>query len=171
MGYVRPNGSLDLSAAFDVVNVELLLKLMSIIGLPPDLIELVRKWLTNRYFHVSIDCTSSCIHNCNLGMDQRLILGPILNAIFISPLLDLNDITLFADDNYTLVWTKCTITLKADMQSKLELITNWLNHSGLKINEEKTELCLFHRKGPPYYHIQQQKPNKQRLYECSRHGI
>jgi hypothetical protein len=33
----------DLSAEFDVVNVQLLLKRMKIIGLPDDLIELVNK--------------------------------------------------------------------------------------------------------------------------------
>ena len=32
------------------------------------------------------------------------------------------------------------------MQSKLEKITKWLKDSGLKVNESKTELCLFHRK-------------------------
>ena len=45
--------SLDLSAAFDVVNVDLLLKRMRIIGLPPDLVQLVSIWLTNRYLYVS----------------------------------------------------------------------------------------------------------------------
>ena len=95
--------SLDLSAAFDVVNIELLLKRMRIIGLPPDLIELVSVWLTNRYFYVSIDGCSSIVHDCNVGTVQGSILGPILYAIYLSPLLDLTDITLFADDNYALV--------------------------------------------------------------------
>jgi hypothetical protein len=36
---------LDLIAAFDVVNVNLLLKRFKIVGLPDDLIELVEKWL------------------------------------------------------------------------------------------------------------------------------
>ena len=63
--------------------------------------------------------------------------------------LDLTDITLFADDNYALVWNKCNIVVKADMKAKLELTTNWLNYLDLKINEKKTELCLFHRKEQP----------------------
>ena len=36
--------------AFDNMNVKLLLKGMSNIGLPPNLVELVNKWLTNRFF-------------------------------------------------------------------------------------------------------------------------
>ena len=38
--------SLDLSAAFDVVNVELLLKRLQIIGLPDDLVSPIRNWLS-----------------------------------------------------------------------------------------------------------------------------
>ena len=131
--------SLDLSAAFDVVNVELLLKRMRIIGLPPDIVELVSNWLSNRYFYVSLGGSNSLIHECNVETVQGSILGPVLYAILMSPLLDLTDITLFADDNYALVWNKCKESVHREMQEKLELITTWLRNSGLKVNEEKTE--------------------------------
>ena len=62
------------------------------------------------------------------------------------PLLGLTDITLFADDNYALEWNTCKEALKNTMQLKLELITDWFKQSGLKLNEENTELCMFHRK-------------------------
>ena len=63
------------------------------------------------------------------------------------------DITLFADDNYALVWNKCTEALHSEMQTKLELIINWLRSSGLKVNEEMTEVCLFHRRDQPHLSI------------------
>ena len=141
--------SLDLSAAFDVVNVELLLKRLNIIGLPSDVIDLVSVWLTNRYFYVSLDGSNSCVHECNVGTVQGSILGPILYSIFVSPLLALTDLTLFADDNYALVWNKSKADIVLAMQTKLELITSWLRDSGLKVNENKTEVCLFHRKDQP----------------------
>ena len=37
--------SVDLSSAFDVVNIKLLLKRLKIMGLPNDLIELIKEWL------------------------------------------------------------------------------------------------------------------------------
>ena len=40
--------SLDLSMAFDLVNVELLVKRLKIMGFPQDLITLIREWLTGR---------------------------------------------------------------------------------------------------------------------------
>ena len=35
------------------------------------------------------------------------------------------------------------------MQAKLEIITTWLRDSGLKVNEQKTGLCLFYKKDTP----------------------
>jgi hypothetical protein len=46
--------SLDLSAAFDLVNVELLIKRLRIMGLPMDLVKLIRTWLTDRKPYVEI---------------------------------------------------------------------------------------------------------------------
>ena len=47
--------SLDLSVAFDVVNIELLLKSLQIIGISNDLVELISKWIKDRYFYVSLN--------------------------------------------------------------------------------------------------------------------
>ena len=44
--------SLDLSAAFDTVNIDLLLKRMRILGLPKDVVDLVSIWLKNRYVQI-----------------------------------------------------------------------------------------------------------------------
>jgi hypothetical protein len=49
--------SLDLSAAFDLVNVELLVRRLRIIGLPSDLISLIRCWLSSREFYVEVNGT------------------------------------------------------------------------------------------------------------------
>ena len=35
--------------------------------------------------------------------------------------------------------------LVRDLEKDLEIMTKWLRDSGLKVNEAKTELCLFHR--------------------------
>ena len=46
--------SLDLSAAFDIVNRELLFKRMSVMGLPQNIITLLKDWLSNRLFYTDI---------------------------------------------------------------------------------------------------------------------
>ena len=76
-------------------------------------------------------------------------MGPILYAIFVSPLFDITDLSNFADDNYALTCSKFKESAITLMESKITTITNWLSGSGLKVNEEKTELCLFYRKECP----------------------
>ena len=46
--------SLDLSAAFDLVNVDLLITRLRVMGLPRDLISLIREWLTGRKTYVQV---------------------------------------------------------------------------------------------------------------------
>ena len=93
--------------------------------------------------------SNSFVCNTSVGTVQGSILGPVLYALFVSPLLDLEKIILFADDNYVIVWNKHVEVLKKEMERKLGLIIEWLRKSGLKVNETKTELCLFHRKDKP----------------------
>ena len=47
--------NLDLSSAFDVVNINLLLKRMRVTGIPLDVIKLVEVWLSDRKLYVSIN--------------------------------------------------------------------------------------------------------------------
>jgi retron-type reverse transcriptase len=47
--------SLDLSSAFDLVNIDLLIKRLKTVGLLNDLIELISVWLRKRSFYVSIE--------------------------------------------------------------------------------------------------------------------
>ena len=60
----------------------------------------------------------------DVGTVQGSILGPVLYALFVSPILDLEKITLFADHNYALVWNKDKSVLILNMQRKLERLTN-----------------------------------------------
>ena len=94
--------SLDLSAAFDMVNIDLLLKRMSIMGLPDDLIGLISIWLKERTYFVSLNGKNSTLYNIFLGTFQGSVLGPVLYAIYISPIFDLEDLSAFADNNYAI---------------------------------------------------------------------
>ena len=137
--------SLDLSSAFDIVNIELLLKRLTIVGLPMDVINLIRIWLSDRTYYVTAKGTNSFIRLSEIGTIQGSILGPFLYAIYVAPLQDLYEITLFADDNYPLASNKDLNILIKQFEEKMNNIIKWLKDSGLKINESKTELCLFHR--------------------------
>jgi hypothetical protein len=137
--------SLDLSSAFDVVNVNLLLKRLKIMGLPSDVIKLISVWLRDRSFYVSVDGSNSITYDSLLGTVQGSILGPVLYAIYVSPLSDIEFLLTFADDNYIPRFDSSIMKLKTEMQVSLLRITKWLRDSGLSVNKNKTELCLFSR--------------------------
>ena len=92
-----------MSAAFDLVNVELLIKRLRIIGLPTDVNNLIRAWLSDRKFYVDINGSCSSLRQSDKGTIQGSVLGPVLYAIFVSPLFDLTRITNFADDNFVVL--------------------------------------------------------------------
>jgi hypothetical protein len=137
--------SLDLSAAFDLVNLNLLLKRLKKMGLPKDVTSLLEVWLRNRFFYVEANGHNSMVQNSDIGTVQGSILGPILYALFIRPLYDLEKLTTFADDNYVIGYHKEKDQALRELGEKLVRIVKWLKDSGLKVNEKKTELCIFHR--------------------------
>ena len=108
--------SLDLSAAFDLVNIELLISWLRVIGLPKDVIRLIRIWLTDRKQYVEVSGISSVMTDVGSGTVQGSILGPFLYAIFVSPLFDLTNITNFADDNFIVRCNSLLQVLIDDME-------------------------------------------------------
>ena len=145
--------SIDLSSAFDVVNIKLLLKRLRVVGLPESLVTLIEIWLTDRVFFVEVNGTNSIFYESSTGTIQGSILGPILYAIFVAPLFDLTDLFNFADDNFTLSISKNKHQAIEVLTLKLTLITKWLKDSGLSVNENKTEVCAFYRKHTPNIEI------------------
>ena len=81
--------SLDLSAAFDLFNLDLLLKRLKKMGLPEDVLDLLDVWLRGRHFYVEANGIPSEILETNISTIQGSILGPILYALFVSPIFDL----------------------------------------------------------------------------------
>ena len=126
--------SKDLSAAFDVVNIEILIKRLKIIGLPSDIIVLIKVWLNNKLFYVDLDGQCSFITTSESGTIQGSRLGPILYAIYVLPLFDLQKMTNYAEDNLIIHWNHCLQKLINYMKKDLEAVTKWLKDSGLKVN-------------------------------------
>ena len=50
--------SVEVSAAFNVVNIDLLMVRLRLVGLPDDLVGLVEVWLKNRFFMLKLVITN-----------------------------------------------------------------------------------------------------------------
>ena len=115
-------------------------------GFPRDVLDLLEIWLRNRYFYIEANGANSVVSKSNIGTIQGSILGPVLYALFIRPLYDFEKLTTFADDNYIIERNNNKKIALEELGRRLEKIIKWLKDSGLKVNESKTELCIFHRK-------------------------
>ena len=51
----------------------------------------------------------------------------------------------FADVNWVIRFNANKDALKEEMEVSLQTISRWLKMSGMKVNEEKTECCLFYK--------------------------
>lgn len=74
---------------------------------------------------------------------QGSVLGPVLFAIFIAPILEIDPLTIFADDNYVIKASKTEEELKNKLKESTTKVFDWMSNSGLSINLAKTELVIF----------------------------
>ena len=58
---------------------------------------------------------------------------------------DLESLTTYAVDNYLGSENESLAVALAETKAKITRVTQWMTMSGLKINEKKTDLCIFHR--------------------------
>ncbi len=137
--------SLDLSAAFDVVNRPLLVRRLKVIGLPEGIVASIQDWLTNRLAYCEVGGVTSIMRSIDEGTIQGSILGPLLFAIFVSPLWDLIEATSFADDNYIVVEGHDVAESLRKCKETTEKAILWFKKSGLCVNEQKTEICVFNK--------------------------
>lgn len=139
--------SVDLSAAFDLVDHNLLIKRMEIMGLPKKLCTLIKDWLEKRYYYVECENEVSSIKFLQKGTVQGSVLGPVLFSIFIRPMFDIEDLYSYADDSYILVHEATTEELIKQTEEKTNNVAKWLDQSGMVVNAEKTEFVIFPKKG------------------------
>ena len=75
---------------------------------------------------------------------QGSVLGPILFNLFFSPLIRSEKIVAYADDNYPTRMGTTKDEALLNLQWKVIIAEKWMLGSGLKVNLQKSELCIFH---------------------------
>ena len=140
---------LDLSAAFDTVNHNLLLsKLKKHYGLSSVVLKWFQSYLAERSFTVSIKQSRSNRCYLRIGVPQGSILGPILFILYTKELnLIANKhgfhIHLYADDTQLYIEFNPLFQDMSSIEEKvvlcLEEIKHWMSSNNLKLNPDKTE--------------------------------
>ena len=149
---------LDLSAAFDALDHDILLKkLETLYGIKGKALMWFKSYLSGRTFSVKIRKTQSSIEIVLYGVPQGSILGPILFILYTKELSDIVNkhkmqLQLYADDS-TIYMTLDPANVPeinvaiSTIQSCIGEIKKWMTANYMKLNEDKTQLILF---GKPY---------------------
>lgn len=144
---------LDLSAAFDVIDHQILLKrLENRFGIRDSALAWLRSYLSDRVQYVVVDESRSIDAKLERGVPQGSVLGPLLFSLFMTPLGDiarkhgLQD-HFYADDSQFYISFK---PIKENISPVIHQIEScisevrlWMLQNSLKLNDDKTELMVF----------------------------
>ena len=86
-------------------------------------------------------------------MNVQLIACAILFALFVEPMFDNNDLTSYADDSYLSASDNDPVILSEILSREATKLARWFKASGLKVNETKTEFCVFHKNSQRKFEI------------------
>ena len=137
---------LDLSKAFDTIDHAILLRKLYAYGIRGNAYNWFASYLSNRAQCVYYKNVSSCKINCNVGVPQGSILGPLLFLLYINNIHMSSSIAkfvLFADDTTVLFQQKTLNEAIVQAETEFCKIYHWLNANKLSLNISKTKVVIF----------------------------
>ena len=148
---------LDLSAAFDTLDHQILLKRLSITyGIHAKALQWFSSYLSDRQQSVTIGNIFSKPVPLQSGVPQGCVLGPILFTLYTQPLSNTIhkhqfDYHKYADD--TKLQKAAIPSDFSQVSRETEVcaadVKDWMNKNKLKLNEEKTALLVRRGQHPP----------------------
>ena len=138
---------LDLTAAFDTVDHELLIqRLQRTFGISGSALAWFESYLSDRTHCVVVDSVMSLVIQMSCSVPQGSVLGPLLFLLYSADLAELAarfGVTLhaYADDNqlYLSCKTDDANLYVAALERCVTAISHWMSANRLKLNMEKTE--------------------------------
>ena len=129
----------DLSAAFDLVSPDILVKKLRIYGFKEDIITWICSYLSDRYQSVWIDHIFSGLLPNNIGVPQGSNLGPLLFLIFFNDLpCCINEkIECYADDSTIVAAGKNVAEVGRKLSEDCDNLSDWMASNSFKLNAGK----------------------------------
>lgn len=142
--------ALDISAAFDTIDFSTLAsRLMMDFGIGGTALGWLRSFVTDRTQYVGVGTTRSAPVACLSGVPQGSVLGPLLFAIYISPVDNVIaahhlHFHQYADDTQMYMAVRPGANSPFDAVSRcVSDVSRWFLENGMLLNPSKTEAVLF----------------------------
>ena len=152
---------IDLSAAFDMVDHQLLMEKLALFGLEKEVLSWFRTYLNDRKQSVCIDGCLSPPLQILYGVPQGSILGPLLYILFTNDIPELvhkhhisvkdpltyctlcGSTVAYVDDCTFSYGDKDPISLSSELGHQYKKISQYMNANKLVINDDKTQLVVM----------------------------
>ena len=136
---------LDLSAAFDLVPPDILVKKLEIYGLDKDFISWIQSYLSGRYQAVWIDHVMSEFLPCDVGVPQGSNLGPLFFMLYVNDLPSVLTCAMdqYADDSTLCATGKTINEINETLETNCEVVSNWMAENMLQLNADKTHILTL----------------------------
>jgi hypothetical protein len=141
--------SLDISAAFDTMDHDLLTRRANIdFGIAGTALNWLSSYLHGRETYVAIGQTKSTRSTSSTGVPQGSVLGPFLFSMFVSPVGRIIkqfgvQHHQYADDTQLYTAIKSGTGQLNDISKCADAVTRWFLENGLLLNPSKTEAVIF----------------------------
>ena len=147
-GDIVINLFVDFRKAFDTVSHPIFVKKLHAYGIRGNILELCANYLEYRKQFVTLDGEKSETKHITCGIPQGSILGPLFFIAYMNDIFhaskNLFNI-LYADDTSILLSGSDLQKLVREMNTELELISEWLKANKLTLNIDKTYYMASHR--------------------------
>jgi len=144
--------STDLTAAFDLLRPNIMVKILLEKRVPLLYIRIIEDFMSKRLGYVSYNNSNSDLVKIPVGCVQGSVLGPFLFNIYSSDLPNLikaacpeASVCAYADDAYVAI-PFCPTNLDTTLERTSRVIKehiSWLTSIGMKCNNSKTEAIIF----------------------------
>ena len=166
---------MDLSKAFDVLDHDILFKKLEHYGFRGKILDLLKSFISNRKYFVSVNGSTSDTKTVNIGVPQGSTLGPLLFLIYVNDMCNSSSIlnfTQFADDTTITHSGPDLELLTKEIEQELAKVLEWLLANKLIINLTKTHSMLFtNKKVDRKITIRANNTNLEQKTECKFLGV